>query len=159
MKLRAIESGRIKPGYAVTFSEAELNAWANDRVPRMFDGIRNQRVQLGSETATASALIDFVKVRQSEGLDTSAVVARLFEGERPVRVVLRVESGAGRAIVSPVSLEISGVAVTGKVLDFLVTRFFVPLFPEAKVGEPFELRDDIERIEIRPRALRVVMKR
>ena len=56
-------------------------------------------------------------------------------------------------------LEISGIAVTGAPLDFLVNQFFLQMFPDAKVNQPFDLRDNIERIEIRPDGVRVTMKK
>jgi hypothetical protein len=40
-----------------------------------------------------------------------------------------------------------------------VMRFVVPYFPEANVGQPFELEEGIERVEVRPGALRVIMKK
>ncbi len=45
--------------------------------------------------------------------------------------------------------EISGIAVTGA-LDFLVNQFFLKMFPDAKVNQPLGLRDNIDRIELRP---------
>jgi len=157
-KLDAIQSGRIKPGYGVTFSEAEVNAWAGDRAQK-FDGVRESHVQFGTGTVTASALIDFLQIRKAEGLDTNGAIAKLIEGERPVRVELRISSNAGRATVTPLRVEISGVGIPASVLDFLVMRFVVPIFPQANVGQPFELKDGIERVEIRPGALRVIMKK
>ena len=158
-KLDAIQAGRIKPGYGVTFTEAEVNAWAVEHTVHRFEGVRDSRVRLGAGTVTASALVDFLRVRQAEGLETNGAIAKLLEGERPVRVELRIQSNAGRATVTPVRVEISGVAVPETLVDFLVMRFVVPFFPEANVGQPFELKERIERVEVRPGALRVIMKR
>ena len=56
-------------------------------------------------------------------------------------------------------LEISGIAVTGAPLDFLVNQFFLKMFPDAKVNQPFELRDNIDRIELRPDGVRITIKK
>ena len=56
-------------------------------------------------------------------------------------------------------VEISGIAVTGAALDFLVNQFFLQLFPDAKVNQPFELHDNIERIDIQPDGVRVTMRK
>ena len=70
---------------------------------------------------------------------------------------------SGRWYVVPVegnlTVNLDGVAVTGAPLDFLVNEFFLHLFPDAKVNQPFELHDNIERIELRPDGVRVTIKK
>jgi hypothetical protein len=58
-----------------------------------------------------------------------------------------------------VRVEISGIAASGVVLDLLVSTFFRPLFPDAKIDQPFELGDNIDRIDIRPSGVRVSIKK
>ena len=48
------------------------------------------------------------------------------------------------------AIEISGVAAEGSVLDFLIRTFFLPLYPNAKIGQPFELGFNMERLQIHP---------
>jgi len=158
-KLDSIESGRAKPGSVVEFTEAEWNAWAQVRVPQLAEGVRNPRIELGTNTATGSALVDFLKMRQSEGMATNPVLARLIDGERPVKVLVRVDSAGGSCTVHLLRAEISGIAATGRVLDLLVSTFFQPLFPEAKIDQPFELGDNIDRIDIHPAGVRVTIKK
>src|SRR5579862_8339706 len=158
-KLNLIESGRARRGSVIVFTPAEMNAWARIRVPQMYQGIREPSVQLGNGTASGSAFVGFLKMRQGEGLATNSLVAKLIEGERPLKVSMRLESAGGRATAHLTRLEISGVAVTGAPLDFLVNEFFLKLFPDAKVNQPFELRDNIERIDIRPDGVRVTIRK
>jgi len=158
-KLDRIESGRPRPGSVIVFTPAEMNAWARGRVPQMYQGIREPSVQLGTATATGSALIDFLKMRQGEGLTTNSLIAKLIEGERPLKVSIQLESSHGSATARLTRLEISGVAVTGTALDFLVNEFFLHLFPDAKVNKPFELHNNIDRIELRPDGVRVTMRK
>lgn len=158
-KLDAIESGRARPGSVIVFTPAELNAWVQARVPQMVDGMRNPRVELGADTATGSALADLLKMRQAEGIATNPVLAKLIEGERPLKVSVRVDSGGGRCTVHLMRVEISGLAATGPVLDLLVSAFFQPLFPDAKIDQPFELGDNLDRIAILPSGVRVSIKK
>jgi hypothetical protein len=158
-KLDRIESGHPRPGSVIVFTPAEMNAWARGRVPQMYRGIRDPDVQLGAGTASGSAYVDFLKMRQGEGLATNSLIAKLIEGERPLKVSVQLESGHGRATARLTRLEISGVAVTGAPLDFLVNEFFLHLFPDAKVNQPFELHDNIERIELRPDGVRVTIRK
>jgi hypothetical protein len=158
-KLDSIESGHARPGSVIVFTPAEMNAWARGRVPQMYHGIREPSVQLGIGTATGSAFVDFLKMRQGEGLATNSLIAKLISGERPLKVAIQLESSHGRATARLTRLEISGVAVTGAPLDFLVNEFFLHLFPDAKVNQPFELHNNIERIELRPDGVRVTIRK
>ena len=51
------------------------------------------------------------------------------------------------------------VAVTGAPLDFLVNEFFLHLFLDAKVNQPFELQNNIESIDLRPNGVRVTIRK
>jgi hypothetical protein len=155
-KLNLIDSGHARRGSVIVFTAAELNAWARGRVPQMYPGIRDPNVTLGIGVASGSAMIDLLKMRQGP---TNALVAKLIEGERPLKVSVQLESSGGRATAKLTRLEISGIAVTGAPLDFLVNQFFLKMFPDAKVNQPFDLRDNIDRIELRPDGVRVTMKK
>jgi hypothetical protein len=157
-KMDLIESGRAKPGSVIVLTPAELNAWARTRIPQMYDGIRDPRIELGTNTATAAAFVDFAKARHPEGASSRGILDRMIEGERPVKISVRIESSRGQAALRLTSVSISDVAVTGSVLDFFVSAVFQPMFPEAYLNERFELLDNIERIEARPSGVRVYIR-
>jgi hypothetical protein len=158
-KLHAIDSGQAKRGSVVVFTPEELNAWVQGKASQMVEGVRNPRLQLETGAATGIALVDFLKMRRSQGLTTNPFLERLLEGERTLKVSARLESGQGRATVYLTNVELAGIDISGSMLDYLVKNFLVPQFPDAKIDQPFELRDNIERIEIRPDAVRVFMKK
>src|SRR5579863_3094559 len=84
-KLDSIENGKAKHGSVIFFSLQEINSWARYKVPEIVpQGIRNQRVTLGTDSGTAYALMDFLKMRHAEGKATGWLMTRLIEGERPV---------------------------------------------------------------------------
>jgi hypothetical protein len=158
-KLDSIRSGRAEPGSTVVFSAREINAFAAARLPMYIPrGLRNARLELGNGSATGTALVDFVQVRQSAGQPTNWFLAKLIEGERPVRVTTSIQSAHGRATVYLQRVEISGVAVSGSALDFLIDNFLRPIFPEICVNQPFPLLDNIERIEVRPNGARALIR-
>lgn len=158
-KLDRIRSGQVQPGSSVVFTAHELNVWVAGEVPRYAPrGVRNTRLDLQKGTVEASASIDFLKVRQTHGVETSWLIAKLIEGEHPVRVNARIQSGGGKAAVYLKRVEISGISVSGSTLDFLINNFFRPLFPDAKINQPFGLEDNVERIEIHPNLAKAVMK-
>ena len=50
-------------------------------------------------------------------------------------------------------------AIDGATLDFLIQHFLLPLYPNAIVGRPFTLSHRMDRLEIRPRGVTVVLGR
>jgi hypothetical protein len=159
-KLDLIESGQAKPGAVVRFTSAELNAWVRVEAPAIVhDGFRKPQLVLGSGEASATALIDFLKVRHAGGLETNWLVAKLIEGEKLVTVRAGLRSAHGQATVHLLRVEIGGLAVTGAPLDFLVQNFFLPFYPDAKIDEPFELAGNVDRIEVTPAEARVYIRR
>jgi hypothetical protein len=159
-KFDIIQSGKAKPGSVYVFTVAELNAWARAKIPSVVpQGVRQPRLELGNSSATGYALVDFLKMRQGAGEQTNWLVAKLIQGEKPVKVTARIQSAKGRATVTLQRVEIGGLAVSGGTLDFLIHTFFMPLYPNAKIDEPFELADRIDRIEVTPAAARVYIKK
>src|SRR5437764_6381794 len=154
-----IQTGKAKPGSVFTFSSSELNAYARSELPTIVpEGVRETHLELGSGTATGSALVDFLKLRHGQGESTPWLISKLIEGEKLVRVNARIQSANGRAMVYLQRVEISGLAVSGSTLDFLIRTFFLPLYPNAKINEPFELHDSVDRIEVDPVQARVVIR-
>jgi hypothetical protein len=159
-RLDLIESGKAKPGSVFRFTPAELNAWVRVKAPSIIqDGFRQPRLVLGNGEATASALIDFLKVRQTNGIETNYLLAKLIQGEKLVKARASIQSAHGKATVHLLRVEIGGLAVTGAPLDFLVQNFFLPFYPDAKIDEPFELAGNVDRIEITPVAALVYIRK
>jgi hypothetical protein len=159
-KMDLIEKEGLRPASRVSFPAAELNAWIRHEAARtLAEGVRDPVVELGTGTATGSALIDFSKLRRAQGEPPGWLMERLLDGERPVRVVAAWRSGGGKATVDVQSVEISGVTISGPVLDFLIRDYVLPNYPGARIGEPFELGHRIERIGVRPAAVDVLIGR
>ena len=158
-KIDLIQNSRARPGAVFSFSVSELNAWVRYKVPQVApEGVRRPRLELGDGTATAYALVDFVKVRHGQGQSTNWLIAKLIEGEKPVMVKARIESGHGRATVYLQRVEIGGLAVSGNTLDVMIRTFFLPLYPNAKIDEPFDLVGGLDRIEALRNRARAVIK-
>jgi len=159
-KFSLIEHDRLRPGSRVVLTPAELNAYAQQEIAEVApDGVRNTRLELGQGTATATALIDFGKLRRAEGKPPGLIMSYLLDGERPVTIVARIRSSAGTATVDVQQIEISGVTLEGPMLDFLIRNYVMPAYPDAKVGEPFALGHRIERLDVQPSAVGVVIGR
>ena len=159
-KFRRIQEGHLRAGSVVAFTPSELNSYARGELDSVVpQGMRQPRVELGNGTATGYALIDLLRVQQhGQASNVPWLIARLIEGERSVKVNTRIVSSGGKATVFLQRVEISGVGVSGGALDFLLNEFFLPLYPEAKINEPFLLGNKIDRIEITPTAANVVIR-
>jgi len=156
-KFDSIESDRLRAGSRVELSVRELDAYAEREVP---EGVRNPRLQLVAPgVATGTAMVDFGKLRRSLGYQTGWLMSKLLDGDRPVSVTARIRSAGGRATVDLQRVEISGVAIDGRTLEFLIENVLLPLYPDAVVGRPFEMGHRIERLEVGTAAVAVVIGR
>ncbi len=159
-KIELIESGRARPGAVFVFTTAELNAFARVQAREVVpEGLRQPKLQLGSGTATGEALVDFLKLRHGAGEQTNWLIAKLIQGEKRVVASVEIQSARGRATVHVTRVEIGGLAVSGASLDFLINTFLLPLYPNAKIDEPFALAHGVDRIEVTPAAARVYMRK
>lgn len=159
-KLDLIQNGRARPGSVLAFTIAELNAWGRAKAAEVVpEGLRQPRLELGQGSATAYALVDFLKLRHAAGIETNWLVAKLIQGEKPLRVSAAIQSAKGRATVHLTRVEIGGIAVSGAPLDFLIQTFFMPLYPDAKIDQPFELADGVDRIEVTPAEARAYIRK
>jgi hypothetical protein len=154
-KLDLIDSGRSRPGTRVELTARELNAYAAHEVPA---GVRNPKLEVvSSGVTTGTALIDFGKVRRAQGYSPGWLMSKLLDGERPVSVTVKITSAHGQATVDVQRVEISGLTIDGKTLDFLIQNFLLPMYPDAAVGRPFEMGHHIERLDVQPAAVGVVI--
>ena len=153
-KFNQIDTGRLNTGARVTLTARELDAYAAHEAP---NGVRNPHLELQQGVAKGNALIDFGKVRRAQGYQPGWFLSKLLDGERPVSVTARITSGAGKAKVDVQSVEISGITVDGRMLDFLIQNFLLPMYPDAVVGRPFELGHRIDRLDLQPGSVGVVI--
>ena len=153
-KFDQIEAGALRPGARVTLSPRELDAYVAHEAPA---GVRNPRLELHAGMAKGTALIDFAKVRRAQGHPPGWLLSKLLDGERPVSVTARLQSGNGHATVDVQRVEISGIEIDGGTLDFLIRNFLLAAYPDAVVGRPFELGHRIDRVEVQPGSVGVVI--
>jgi hypothetical protein len=158
-KFKLLESERLQRGTRVSLTAGELNAYVRQEVADNFPaGVREPHLALSNGAATGSALIDFGKVRRAMGKPPGWLMSKFLDGERPVEVNARIRSGGGQATVDVESVKISGLTIEGRVLDFLIQNYLLPNYPDAKVGRPFELSHGIDRLDVKPALVDVVLR-
>jgi hypothetical protein len=157
-KIDSISQERVPAGAVVTLTAKEINAWAETEAADEYpDALRRPVISLGEGRATGQALIDFSKLTSGQGAG-NWLLRMLLEGERPVSVTVRLESADGMATLDLERVEISGVPIEGRTLSLLLDYVFRPRYPEAKIGEPFELSHHMEAIRIRPERVEIKIK-
>jgi hypothetical protein len=154
-KVDSIESGRLQAGARVDLSLKELNAFAEKEVPV---GVRNPTLVLAEpETVTGTALVDFGKLRRAQGYRPGWLMSKLLDGERPVSATARIHTGGGRVTVEVKRAAVSGIEIDGATLEFIIQNFVVPFYPEAVVGRPVVMGFRIDRLQLAPAGVGVVI--
>jgi len=158
-KLDLISDEVARPGSTIAFPLGDVNAWVREELAESVPmGIRETLVTFGTDTLELSAIIDIRKIAEKDGKQLNSMVAKLLEGERPIKMSLRTESAGGRLTVFVNAVEISGLPVSGIVLDLLIRTVLHPLYPKAKVNEPFDLEYRMERVSVLPSGIQVLIK-
>ncbi len=157
-KIDLIQQDGVPRGSVVVLRADELNLYVRNQIARSFrEGIRGARLDLGAGRATGSAYIDFPKLQQAMGKPMGRLLSWLLAGERRVEVEAHIRSGAGRAVVNLDRVEVSGVTISGSTLDYVIRNFVLPYYPDAAIGRPFPLAHHVERLEVRPTEVHVVI--
>jgi hypothetical protein len=158
-KFHGLAIGAYRPGARVAITMSEFNAYLQTEIPATIGpGVRNARVETDAgNIARGYVDIDFLKVRQAHGETPNWLMSQFLAGERPVAIKVRVTSGGGKCRVDVLSVSVSGVVAEGRTLDFLINNFVIPTFPDVKIGKDFDLDYKIDRLEIRPGVVYVVL--
>ena len=150
-KALLIETDRVPPRGAVTFTPGEVNAYAAEEARKEVPaGLRLPKLVLGSGRITGTAMIDFAEVQTSRGNPPGMLLAMLLRGEREVTVDIGVVSDKGTARMDVQSVKVGSAVLTGRALEMVIEYYVMPRFPDAAIGRPFALRHNIKRISVTP---------
>ncbi len=160
-KFHGLDIGSYRRGARVPITTRELNAYIHAEIPGVIGpGVRNARVETDVGNIARGYLdIDFLKIRRAQGEKPNWVMSELLAGERPVAITARITSGHGMARVDILKVQVSGIIAEGRTLDFLIDNFVLPTFPSAKINKDFPMDYNIDRLEIRPGVVTVVLSR
>jgi hypothetical protein len=157
-KMDDIVKDRVKPGQRVYMSSRELNAYEAAQAQAIAPkAIHGAKLQLGEGSGTASAMIDFLELNKARGGTSNWMMDKILEGERSVKVSVHVQSKNGMARVDVDRVEIGGAAIQGSALDFMIQKYVIPQFPDAKADQWFALAHNMDHFEIHPSGVTVVI--
>lgn len=156
-KFAIISEDRAASGSRFHITAAELTAYSRQQAEEIAPGaVTDAAISISPEHAEATGSINFLRLRGNERAD--GFLDKLLDGERPIRVRVRIQSASGYARVDVERAEISGVAIEGPALDFLIKEFVLPSFPDARVGEWFKLRHRIDHFTLTPAAADIFIR-
>jgi hypothetical protein len=162
-KVSRIEADRWPPGGSISFSPQELTALGMADIESASPGAVTQPgLTLGSNTATATAVVDFDRLRQGSATHNGSgswLYSQLLTGQHPISVSVDVRSSAGTMTIHPTAIAVSGVTLSGTGLQFLLKNVVRPRYPSVGIDRPFALTNHIERIEVNPGRAVVARKR
>lgn len=150
-KLESIENEALPPGSKVVLTSREINAYLTDLMERETSGgVRKPKVALGTNRAEGSATVDFVKLQTGKGKPPGLFLSLLLRGEHDLGVSVRGKSGGGTAQIDIDEVSIDGLVIRGRTLELLLEYYLIPRVPDIKIGQPFQLRHNVERFESTP---------
>lgn len=161
-KVDLIQKDRWPSSNSISFNSQELVALGMVQINAAAPGaVQRPQLTLVRDGATASAVVNFDRLRQSSRTTNSSgewLYSRILTGEHPVTVTVEVSSSGGKMTVHPTAVTISGVTLSGGGLEFLLSTFVLPRYPDATIDRPFPLRENIERIRVSPGNALVIRK-
>ena len=155
-KLRVIEDDKAAPGSVTVFTALELNAWLGAEVgeePQL--GIREPKLTLADGTVTFDAMVDLQKLAGAQG----GLFATLLAGERKIKIVAQPETSAGKVTVRLKLVEISGIPLSGILLNLAAKLVLTHVYEKTEIDQPFEMGHNIDHAVIEPTALHVYIKK
>ncbi len=158
-KVDEIVNNQAARGATIRLSEAEVNALVRGEIRKQrIDGVTDPKVVLGEDRGTWSGMVDFAKVPQLEDLRQNFLLRSVLKGTSPVSATVLLTSGDGMATVDVESVTIGEATFEGRTLGFLVEQVILADFENAKIGQPFALEHNVERIKLRPGGIDIKMK-
>lgn len=160
-KIKKLERSAFPRGARVSFTSQELNAYLRREMPRLVGpGTRNSRIEIDRDNIARGFVdVDFLKLRQAHGEAPGWLLSKLLEGERPVEITVRLHSARGHGRVDVLKVSVNGVVAEGQTLDFLIANFLLPTFPYAAIGKDFPMEYNLDRLELRPGGVTVVLRK
>lgn len=138
-------------------TEDEINDYIGAGRANLPQGVRNVTLQGQSGGVTALASIDFDEIRTGQHPFSNPLLA-IFSGTRNVRVEADASGAGGQGRVHVRSVTLDGIDVPRMALEFFLSRYITPKYPDVGMDSNFRLRDRIDIATIGYHKLTVAQK-
>jgi hypothetical protein len=123
-------------------TEDEINDYIASGHITLPQGVKKVILQGRSGVITAFANIDFDEIRA--GQHSSNPFLSLFNGRHDVRVEADADASNGQGHVHVRSVNLDGADIPPVALQFFVTKYITPKYPNVGIDSQFNLRDKVD---------------
>jgi len=123
-------------------TEEEINDYIASGHITLPQGVKKVTLQGRSGVITAFAKIDFDEIRA--GQHSSNPLLSLFSGRHDVRVEANADASDGQGHVHVHSVSIDNVDIPRMALEFFVSKYITPKYPNVGIDSQFNLRDKVD---------------
>ena len=158
-KLRHIEQNakRTPPDQTPTvLMEREINAYLNSGRVELPKGVQKVTLSGRNGFVEGTARVDFDAVMESRRTSNPLLV--LFSGVHDVHARVRAQGRAGEGFVDIQSVDIDGTRVPQIALEFFISHYLTPKYPNVGMESRFELPDKIDTASVGERQLTITQK-
>jgi len=123
-------------------TEEEINDYIASGHITLPQGVKKVTLQGQSGVITAFANIDFDEIRA--GQHSSNPFLALFSGQHDVRVEANADASDGEGHVHVRNVSIDNFVVPRGALEFFVSKYIAPKYPNVGIDSQFKLRDKVD---------------
>jgi hypothetical protein len=155
---RIRENGeRAQPDQTPTvFSELEINAYLNSGKVKLPTGVRRVNFTGRPGIVDAAATVDFDAITASRRISNPLLT--LFRGVHEVQTTARADGSGGQGHVHVRTVAIDGVGVPRIALEFFISRYIEPKYPNVGMDKTFKLPARIDLVQIGEHQMSVTQK-
>lgn len=160
-KLQHLESNGAltHPDEAPTeFTEEEINSYMKSDSVVLPDGVQSVYFSGQAGTLTATARIDFDKIKIKSGRSSSNPLLMIFNGTHNILVDAHAYGAGHEGFVHVDSLQLDGVEVPDFALRLFVEKYLQPKYPDIGIDSRFALPNRIDTARIGDHELTVTQK-
>jgi hypothetical protein len=123
-------------------TEEEVNDYVADGRVTLPHGVKKLRMEGRSGIVTAFLNVDFDQIR--EGQNSSNPMLSLFSGQHDVRVEADAAGSGREGRVHVREVTIDGFSVPRMALEYFVSKYITPKYPNVGIDSQFQLPDKID---------------
>jgi hypothetical protein len=156
--MHIVENGRrAAPDQTPTvLSESEVNAYVASSYVKLPTGVQSVRFRGRPGVIDAVARVDFDQITASRR--ESNPLLMLFSGVHDVHVVANAAASGGRARVEIQSVDIDGMSVPRMALEFFISHYLTPKYPDIGMTSTFNLAYRIDKATVGNGTLTITQK-
>ena len=148
---------RSRPDQSPTvMTEEEVNDYMASNHIELPKGVKKLRFEGRSGVVTAFLNVDFDELR--EGQKSANPMLSVFSGRHDVRVEATASGAGGQGKASVREVTIDGISVPRMALEYFVSKYLTPKYPNVGLDSQFQLPDRIDLATVGYHKLTVTQK-